>query len=484
MENDIIKFLDLKDDDLNIINIEIIDGCKYIHIQKQLKPIFCPICSQRMHSKGVYVRNVNYPILQNGYQLILAVHQRKWKCTNPVCNHMLNDEFTFVQKYKQSTNLTPYMILYDLKDLNKTAVDAARKYFVSDTYVHYTVLMYLDLPRLPLPEIISIDEVHMKYDKYNLYSLVIMDFITGDIIDILPNRLQETTAPYFLSIPLEERNNVKYLICDMYNPYINYTKSYFRQAEAIVDSFHVIQWLIQKINAYINDVKKAYQKRDDEKLKEENEKNNTDYQTAAVSTEVYLLNNYRWILLKNKDNIEYSTFRKYNRKLKRYVDTYDLEKEFLDLDKNFRLIRKEKERYIEFNSSPIRDEQIVTCKLEKFIDDYAKSEIELFRDFSDLLKKYKKEIINSFIEIPDESPKHKETTNKLRRLSNGSIEGFNRFPKDYKRNSRGVKNFEYTRNRILWSFRDNAHVLGIPKKKAEIYNHTDKERGKYKKNKK
>ena len=39
-----------------------------------------------------------------------------------------------------------------------------------------------------------------------------MDFNTLEIVDILPNRWEETTNAYFLSIPLEERKNVKYLI--------------------------------------------------------------------------------------------------------------------------------------------------------------------------------------------------------------------------------------------------------------------------------
>ena len=43
-----------------------------------------------------------------------------------------------------------------------------------------------------------------------------MDFITGEIIDILHNRWQSTADDYFYSIPREERLNVKYLICDAY----------------------------------------------------------------------------------------------------------------------------------------------------------------------------------------------------------------------------------------------------------------------------
>ena len=77
--------------------------------------------------------------------------------------------------------------------------------------------------------------------------------------------------------------------------------------------------------------------------------------------------------------------------------------------------------------------------------------------------------------------KSKEREELHRRLSNGPMEGFNRKPKDLKRTSRGFDNFEYTRNRILWSERSNAHVLAVPKKLEEVQTKTGKKRGPYNK---
>lgn len=45
----------------------------------------------------------------------------------------------------------------------------------------------------------------------------------------------------------------------------------------------------------------------------------------------------------------------------------------------------------------------------------------------------------------------------------------NRTPKDFKRNSRGLSNFEYARSRLIWSNRKNEPVLSIPKSKQEVY---------------
>lgn len=464
MNNDIMKFLNIEDKDIAITRILTNGNVKEIHLEKILKIEHCPACSSRMHSKGKYIRKINHPILQDGYQLKLIVTQRKWRCTNPQCNLYFNDQFNFISKYKQSSNITPYMILSEMKNIHITTSDVAKRYNISDTAVHYTFLQYLDIKRLPLPEILSIDEVFLDIDYKHRYALVIIDFNTLEIVDILPNRWEETTNAYFLSIPLEERKNVKYLICDMYNPYINYTKRYFPNSIAIVDSFHVVAWILKKINNYINDIKKKFQIRDRKLFEESCKKNNRpiDFKNLPASKEVYLLNNFKWLVLQNVENIDYQDKPRYNHKLKAYLNTYDYEKMFFQLDDNLINIRHLKEKYIEFNNTKEKDLNKIDILLSNLINDYSLSTLAMFREFSVLLKDHKQEIINSFIYIIDDKGNE-------RRLSNGPMEGYNRTPKDFKRNSRGLSNFEYARSRLIWANRKNEPVLAIPKSKKEVY---------------
>lgn len=464
MNNDIMKFLNIEDKDIAITRILTNGNVKEIHLEKVLRIEHCPACSSRMHSKGKYIRKINHPILQDGYQLKLIVTQRKWRCTNPQCNLYFNDQFNFISKYKQSSNITPYMILSEMKNIHITTSDVAKRYNISDTAVHYTFLQYLDIKRLPLPEILSIDEVFLDIDYKHRYALVIIDFNTLEIVDILPNRWEETTNAYFLSIPLEERKNVKYLICDMYNPYINYTKRYFPNSIAIVDSFHVVAWILKKINNYINDIKKKFQIRDRKLFEESCKKNNRpiDFKNLPASKEVYLLNNFKWLVLQNVENIDYQDKPRYNHKLKAYLNTYDYEKMFFQLDDNLINIRHLKEKYIEFNNTKEKDLNKIDILLSNLINDYSLSTLAMFREFSVLLKDHKQEIINSFIYIIDDKGNE-------RRLSNGPMEGYNRTPKDFKRNSRGLSNFEYARSRLIWANRKNEPVLAIPKSKKEVY---------------
>lgn len=88
----------------------------------------------------------------------------------------------------------------------------AEKFNVFDTYAIHIFDKYVKLDRLPLSDIISIDEGHVDLDEYCKYALVIQNFYTGEPLDLLRSRRQNVTEPYFVSIPREERNQVKYLI--------------------------------------------------------------------------------------------------------------------------------------------------------------------------------------------------------------------------------------------------------------------------------
>ena len=82
----------------------------------------------------------------------------------------------------------------------------------------------------------------------------------------------------------------------MYNPYLSYVKKYFPNAVSVVDSFHVMQWIIHSLDMFLRNLQKECKSRDEFKLcaKYGNQLR------APISDEVYLLKKYRWLLLKNQ----------------------------------------------------------------------------------------------------------------------------------------------------------------------------------------
>lgn len=171
-----------------------------------------------MHSRGVKVRSISHPIFQDGYALKIKLKQRRWKCTNPDCKYDIQETFKFVDKNRRRTNASDLLIIEAFRDLNQTSVDIAKRFHTTDTYVNEVFDRYIKLDRLPLTDIISVDEVHTEILDSSDYSLIIQDFYTGNPIDVLMSRKQKDTEPYFAAIPIEERRKVRYLISDMYNP--------------------------------------------------------------------------------------------------------------------------------------------------------------------------------------------------------------------------------------------------------------------------
>lgn len=462
--NSITELLNLEDSDIFISDISIQGTTKTLTLETKLYSHYCPSCGFRMHSKGIKNRTIKHPILQDNYELILILKQRRWKCTNPECNYDISDSFKFVNKRRRTTNATDMLIVYAYRDLMETSASIANRFHISDTHVHEVFDRYVKMDRLPLTDAICIDEVYLDMDEYCKYALVIQDFHTGDPIDLLRSRRVNVTEPYFVSIPTEERNAVKYLISDMYNQYISYVDKYFPNAVPVVDSFHVIQWITRMIDNYIRQLLKKFRQRD----RELEDQLSYEYQkpvSLPPSDEVYLLQKYRWLILSSQSNIKYHSDPRMDSHFHCLMNTFDYEDSLFRIDPKLKDFRDLKETYLQFNTrnagNPIKARE----ELSELIIMYQSCEHEIFREFGDLLEKYEDYIINSFIMVE----KHGSGKVYSSRLSNGPIESINRKVKDLKRLGRGFRNFEHFRNRFLYATRQNPILNGVSEYNPVLY---------------
>ncbi len=453
--NSITELLDLEDADIFISDISISGTQKILTIETKPETHFCPICGFKMHSRGLKTRTINHPVLQDTYQLILKLKQRRWRCTNPQCSYTTNETFNFVDKRRRNTNATDMLIIQAFRDLSTSASSIAAKYNVSDTYVLDTFDRYVKMDRLPLTDIISIDEVFLELDEHCKYALVIQDFHTGNPIDLLSSRRTNSTEPYFMDIPLTERASVKYLISDMYNPYIQWVGKYFPNAVPVVDAFHVIQWMIHKIDMYIRNLVKHYKQRDRE-MYVVNRGTITESTTIPLSREVYLLQKYRRLILSNQSNIIYHTDLRRDPHLRCMMNTFDYEDSLFMIDPTLRELRDLKELYISFNNRNAGKPMDARLELDRLINKYLHCGNPIFYDFACLLIKNHDYIINSFVMAEKHGPGKIYSS----RLSNGPIESLNRKVKDLKRLGRGYRNFEHFRTRFLYATRDNPVING------------------------
>lgn len=462
--NRITELLDLEDSDIFISDISIQGTTKFLTLETKLYAHHCPSCGFKMHSRGIKKRIVKHPILQDNYELVLILKQRRWRCTNPECRYDISDTFKFVNKRRRTTNATDMLIVYAYRDLMETSTSIAARFHVSDTYVHEVFDRYVKMDRLPLTDAICIDEVFLDMDEHCKYALVIQDFHTGDPIDLLRSRRVNVTEPYFVSLPTAEKNSVKYLISDMYNQYISYVDKYFPNAVSVIDSFHVIQWIIRMIDNYIRQLLKKYRQRDRE-LAEALSREEQRPLSLPLSDEVYLLQKYRWLILSNHSNITYHSDPRMDSHFRCLMNTYDYEDALFRLDPKLRDFRDLKEKYIQFNNRNAGKPFEARKELDELIPIYQTSEYEIFRNFGNLLEKYQDYIINSFIMVE----KHGYGKVYESRLSNGPIEAINRKVKDLKRLGRGFRNFEHFRNRFLYAARQEPVLNGSSNHNPVLY---------------
>lgn len=455
--NSIIDLLDLEDPDIFISDVKIDGQTKIVTLETHPAQHFCPQCGFRMHSRGIKQRTINHPVMQDSYRLQLLLKQRRWRCTNPECLYEMNESFRFVNKYRRNTNATDLLIIEAFRDLNITAAAVARKFSLSDTQVLDVFDRYVKLDRLPLTDAISVDEVHVDMDRNCKYALIIQDFYTGEPIDMLRSRRSEITEPYFAAIPKEERLKVKYLISDMYNQYIQYVNRYFPNAVPVVDSFHVIQWLIRQLENFIRELLKRFKERDRVRQAQLSQDLHREVK-LPLSDEVYLLQNYRWVLLKNQKSITYYQNPVFDHHFRYFMNTYDYERKFFDINPHLKEMREFKEMYINFNDRHAGDPEGASKQLDWLISFYLNCGNGIFAEFARLLQKYHDPIINSFVMVSKAGPGGLYDA----RLSNGPIESINRKVKDLKRMGRGFRNFEHMRNRFLFATRNNPVINGSP----------------------
>ena len=453
--NSIIDLLDLEDPNVSVTEVITEGNVKTVVLESRPVHHYCPECGFRMHSKGIHKRIINHPLLQDVYSLKILLKQRRWKCTNPSCGYAINESFPFVSKYRRNTNATDMLIVEAFKDLSHTAADIADRFHVSDSHAIRTFDSYVKMDRLPLSDAICVDEVYIDMDRHCKYALVIQDFHTGDPIDLLISRRNEITEPYFANIPIEERLNVKYLVSDMYNEYIRYVDRYFPNAISVVDSFHVMQWILREIDKYLKHLMSMYKQRDEER---QNRLSNARGYAVnlPVSDEVYLLKKYRWLILKNQSSINYRIDTHLDFHFKYMMNTYAYELKLLDINPRIRLLRDWKEEYVTFNERNAGNPERAKVELEELIDRYLNSNDSIITDFGLLLSRFKQQIINSFIMLERTGPKGTYES----RLSNGPMESLNRKVKDLKRIGRGYSNFDHFRNRFLYAARYSPVING------------------------
>jgi transposase len=90
------------------------------------------------------------------------------------------------------------------------------------------------------------------------------DACTHKLVDIVEDRRLYRLEKHFLGFKKKARNNVKFIVMDMYSLYISFVKKCFPNARIVFDRFHIVNLLSRTLNKtrikVMNNKKELYNK--------------------------------------------------------------------------------------------------------------------------------------------------------------------------------------------------------------------------------
>ena len=404
----------------DIESIDSIDSKLFITLKR--KEFNCPKCNRRLNLNGYFTRQIIIPNKAfEGIKVYLKA--RRYRCYK--CNVNISDINHMSPVNKKISYASIISIMELLKSPKITFKEVSNILGIPLTSVIRVFDNHCHIPRKTLPEVMCIDEVYTKNSDYkSKYSCIFYDFGKHNVVDVLPSRKKDYLRYYMKYIPLEERNNVKYVCIDMYETYRSIAKHYFKKAIICVDSFHVVRHL----NDDLNKLRIRYMKL---------------YSDNPASNEYYLLNKFKFLLLDR--SVKLDGEKKLNRKLDMYLNYGDILRLILSINEEIRKAYELKEKYILFNSKMNLDE--ARDNYDVLLNDFISANIYEYAEFITLLKNRKEEIINSF------------TTIKGRRINNGIAESINQNIAAIIYNTKGIRDNIRRRKRIMYSINKDGFNL-------------------------
>lgn len=285
---------------------------------------------------------------------------------------------------------------------------------------------YIDCKRRKLPEVLCIDEFKNLSCGKGKYACLLLNYETGEIIDVLENRLLDYLQYYFNRIPIDELKGVKYVVSDMYEAYKHLAITTFPNATLVIDAFHYIRYISDALNRIRRRIQEYF---------------------GRASNEYKILKKYWKLLTMNSNKLD-DKVRSWDY-FEYQMSSKEIVKEIRSIhpDINFAYLKKEDFLSSYKKVSFDKAESYLIC----FINSLKQSNIKELKEVSDTFKNWLPYIVNSF---------NKDEYGK--RMSNGKIEGSNNKIKVIKRVSYGYSDFYHLRNRIMYIFNENEKPLVIP----------------------
>lgn len=388
--NYIQNLLGIKDAIITTVTTEPDQSKIHVHLELNRDIHECPNCKDLTDTIHDYRTQVvkGPPI---GEKFILY-HYRKRRYICPSCRKSFYETNSFVPRYhRMSSNLISFI----LKELHSTSSikSIAQRCNVS-VFTVSRLFGFISPGKPVLPEVLSIDEFKGNSET-GKYQCILTDPKNRKVLDILPGRESHHLSTYFFSFSREERNKVKVVVIDMWKPYFDMAKTYFKNAIVVIDRFHYIRqvfWAFDKVR------------------REEQHKFSRERRRYFKRSKKLLWARFYRLSEENQQAVEI----------------------MLNLSPRLKEAYLLKEKFLEFIDAPDINEAVK--RLKAWYLYVSASNLPEFNYCSQTIFRWQESILNSF-KVP---------------FTNGYTEGVNNKIKVLKRNAFGIRNFPRFRSRILY----------------------------------
>lgn len=425
--NYITEMLELKDNNIkfyeNCYHKEKIKGVYHKIFEGVLtyQPICCEKCGvifdNNFEKHGFITSNIKIPDVA-GFKSILRLKKQRYLCKHCGKAFTLRDNITeygcFISKN------TKWKIANELR--NKISEkDIAKNNNVSPNTVERIMDSYYDTQKLYknyLPKVLSFDEFKSVKSADGAMSFHMCNGETGQTIDIVEDRKLLSLLKYFAYYSFKARNAVKFIIIDMYSPYVSLIQKMFPNAKIIIDTFHLVQLISRSLNK-------------------------TRIRAMKSSKNAYnRMKRYWKLILKDRNELDFSKWRRYTC--------------FPNLMTEIDVVNYILDQSVELKSTYYKYQELFQSIREKNYGNF----IYAINNIDNSVSDYMKTSIKTLIEFKD---KIYNTFNN--NYHNGFIEGNNNFIKVLKRIAFGFRSFRRFKARIMIC----KGLVEINRKKANAF---------------
>lgn len=252
--NSITKLLNMEDKNLNFnenfLEERKIKGRRSLIIKGYLSNSFkcCPKCgcinNNSIIKKGTKTCMIKINKISE-LTSYLELTKQMYKCKN--CNKRFISTSSIVDYRCRISNNVKIAIYNCAKEMISKKL-ISRLYNVCDNTVQRifdTMFNNEKVYKSSLPEAICIDEFTYK-NKTMAFN--ICDAKTGKTVDLIEDRSTYNLDKYFSHYLEETRLKVKFVVMDMYKPYVGLIKKWFPNSLIIIDLFHIVQLISRSLN--------------------------------------------------------------------------------------------------------------------------------------------------------------------------------------------------------------------------------------------